>query len=79
MPSPGDLPNPNVKPRSPALQADSLPDEPPENPRFSIVSQNSLADICHYLTEHTPPCSETPSPVEGRRHPDTLHKLFTDG
>ena len=27
--SPGDLPNPGIKPRSPALQADSLPSEPP--------------------------------------------------
>ena len=27
--SPGDLPNPGIKPRSPALQADSLPAEPP--------------------------------------------------
>ena len=27
--SPGDLPNPGVKSRSPALQADSLPSEPP--------------------------------------------------
>ena len=26
--SPGDLPNPGIKPRSPALQVDSLPDEP---------------------------------------------------
>ena len=29
FPSPGDLPNPGIKPRSPALQADSLPTEPP--------------------------------------------------
>ena len=27
--SPGDLPNPGIKPRSPALQADSLPAELP--------------------------------------------------
>ena len=27
--SPGDLPNPGIKPRCPALQADSLPSEPP--------------------------------------------------
>ena len=27
FPSPGDLPNPGIKPRSPALQADSLPTE----------------------------------------------------
>ena len=28
FPSPEDLPNPEIKPRSPALQADSLPSEP---------------------------------------------------
>ena len=28
-PPPGDLPNPGIEPRSPALQADSLPTEPP--------------------------------------------------
>jgi len=28
FPSPGDLPNPGIKPRSPTLQADSLPVEP---------------------------------------------------
>ena len=32
IPSPGDLPNPGIKPRSPALQADSLPAEPPGKP-----------------------------------------------
>ena len=28
----GDLPNPGIEPRSPTLQADSLPSEPPGNP-----------------------------------------------
>ena len=32
FPSPGDLPNPGIKPRSPALQADAIPSEPPGNP-----------------------------------------------
>ena len=32
FPSPGDLPNPGIKPRFPALQADSLPAEPPGTP-----------------------------------------------
>ena len=31
FPSPGDLPNPGIEPRSPALQADALPSEPPGN------------------------------------------------
>ena len=30
FPSPGDLPDPGIKPRSPALQEDSSPPEPPE-------------------------------------------------
>ena len=30
FPSPGDLPDPEIEPMSPALQADSLPFEPPE-------------------------------------------------
>jgi len=29
FPSPRDLPNPGIKPRSPALQADTLTSEPP--------------------------------------------------
>ena len=29
FPSPGDLPNPGIEPGSPALQADTLPSEPP--------------------------------------------------
>ena len=29
FPSPGDLPDPGIEPRSPALQADSLPSQPP--------------------------------------------------
>ena len=32
FPSPGDLPNPGIKPRSPTLQADALPSEPPGKP-----------------------------------------------
>ena len=35
FPSPGDLPNPGIKPRSPALQADSLPAELPGKPPWS--------------------------------------------
>ena len=31
FPSPGDLPHPGIKPRSPTLQADSSPSEPPGN------------------------------------------------
>ena len=39
---PGDLPNPGIKPRSPALQADSLPAKPPEKPKNTGVGSLSL-------------------------------------
>ena len=32
FPSPGDLPNPGIKTKSPGLQANSLPTEPPGKP-----------------------------------------------
>ena len=38
FPSPGDLPNPGIEPRSPILQEDSLPAEPPGNPKNTGVS-----------------------------------------
>ena len=31
--SPGDLPDPGIEPKSPALQADALPSEPPGKPQ----------------------------------------------
>jgi len=36
FPSPGDLPNKEIEPRSPALQADSLLSEPPGKPPGKI-------------------------------------------
>ena len=41
-PPPGDLPNWGIEPRSPALQADSLPAEPPGKPRNTGVGSLSL-------------------------------------
>ena len=34
FPSPGDLPNPRIEPRSPTLQADALTSAPPEKPIY---------------------------------------------
>ena len=42
FPSPGDLPNPGIKPRFPALQADSLPADPPGKPKNTRVGSLSL-------------------------------------
>ena len=41
FPSPGDLPNPGIKPGSSVLQADFLPSEPPEKPSLKVVSSPS--------------------------------------
>ena len=41
-PSPGNLPNPVIEPKSPALQVDSLLSEPPGKPKNTGVSSLSL-------------------------------------
>ena len=43
FPSPGDLPNPGIEPRSPTLQTDSSPPEPPGKLRNTGVG--SLSDL----------------------------------
>ena len=43
FPSLGDLPNPEIKPRSPALQAYSLLSEPPGKPKNTRVGSLSLS------------------------------------
>ena len=42
LPSPGDLPNPGIELRSPALQADSLPAEPEGKRKNTGVGSLSL-------------------------------------
>ena len=36
-PPPGNLPNPGIEPRSPAVQMDSLPAEPPGKPNTFVM------------------------------------------
>ena len=45
FPSPGDLPNPGIKPRCPTLQADSLPAEPQGKPKNTGVGSLSLSPV----------------------------------
>ena len=45
FPSPGDLPNPGIEPRSPALQADALTSEPPGKPCVCIHERNPTCTI----------------------------------
>ena len=42
FPSPGTLPNPGIEPRSPALQADSVPAEPHRKPKNAGVGSLTL-------------------------------------
>ena len=49
IPSPGDLPNSGIEPRSPALQVDSLPSEPPEKPIFSNRLAKAKLDVALFL------------------------------
>ena len=51
FPSPGDLPDPGTEPRSPALQADSLPSEPPGSPIKFFNSGLEVYEI-HSLAQH---------------------------
>ena len=53
FPSPGDLPNPGMEPRSPALQADSLPAEPPGKPSFE-VNQGRNGNPLQYSCQENP-------------------------
>ena len=48
IPSPGDLPNPGIEPRSPVLQADSLPAEPQGEP---IHKTGLLLNIYIFLSD----------------------------
>ena len=48
FPSPGDLPDPGIEPRSPALQADALPSDPPGEPQ-SLGLPNPLSS---YSSSH---------------------------
>ena len=48
FPSPGDLPNPGIEPRSPALEADTLTSEPPGKP---IPSTKTFPQTCSHPHE----------------------------
>ena len=48
FPSPGDLPNTGIEAGSPALQADSLPSEPPRKPplgRKEVIKMKVMKNI----------------------------------
>ena len=73
-PPPGDLPNPGMEPRSPTLQADSLPSEPPGEPklmhRFSSVQ--SLSRVQLFVTPWTAACQASLSITNSQSSPKPM-------
>ena len=53
-PSPGDIPNPGIKPRFPTLQVDSLPSELPGKPKNTGVGSLPLLQGI-FLTQESDP------------------------
>ena len=51
--SSGDLPNPGIESRSPTLQANSLPSEPPGKPYHSLSSVQPLSCVRLFVTPWT--------------------------
>ena len=45
FPSPGDLPDPGIKPRSPTLQADALLSETPGKPEKTIIQKGTCTPV----------------------------------
>ena len=52
FPSPGDLPDPGIEPRSAALQADALPSEPPGKPCKRTLRTKYVLLSHVFLTPH---------------------------
>ena len=48
---PGDLPDPGIEPRSPALQVDALPSEPPGKTVRKVLSGQSSSCILQFITD----------------------------
>ena len=71
--SPGD-PNPGIKPRSPALQTDSLLSEPPGKPltictQFSIIKKHKGDSLVAQLANNLPAIKDTWVQSLGREDP----------
>ena len=67
FPSPGDLPDPGIKPISPALQADSLPSEPTGKP---INVRGIPQSLCQ--SKFPPHASKMPSCLEAGNYWEAL-------
>ena len=71
-PPPGDLPNAGTEPRSPALQVDSLPAEPPGKPTEKTVSSINGAGKAGYSQKNeTRPLSPLTQKINSKRIKDS--------
>ena len=81
FPPPGDLPNQGIKPRSPVLQADSLPAEPQGKPKNTGMGSLSLLQQI-FLTQESKLGSPAwqarslPTELSGKRFGDKCLKSF---
>ena len=72
FPSPGDLPNPEIEPGSPALQADSLPSEAQGKPGMDFVIVNDAAATAKSLQS----CPTLCDPVDGSPPGSPVHGIL---
>ena len=69
LPSPGDLPDPGIALRSPALRADALPSEPPGKPQYTYYTAAKSLQSCPTLCDPivgSPPGSPVPGILQAR-------------
>ena len=79
-PPPGDLPKPGIQPKSPTLQADSLPSKPLGKPKNTGVGSLSLLQGIFPAQESNrglPHCKQIPYQLSYEGNPGTWHiQLF---
>ena len=78
---PGDLSNPGIEPRSPTLQTDSLPAEPPGKPRNTEVGSLSLLQGIFPTQELNPGllhCRQFLYQLRGKPQPTTYWMLIME-
>ena len=79
FPSPGDLPNPGVELGSPALQADSLPSEPPGNPSsLPYSAQRSHFHFTYKMAAHGTVITSMFQEAERGKKKDSMSILFKE-
>ena len=66
FPSPGDLPNPGIEPRSPALQVDSLPAEPQTSHKLLCCESHWVVSTLCDPMDYSPPGSSVHGILQAR-------------